>query len=219
MPSVKTSPTKEARPLAAAPPQRIWNLQRQLAGNLIPIVLSLPTAIYGLMYMVSHSEVMGKGFWIFESSPLIGWLAVNYLGLWGNSQLRHIMHERLLGMRPKITDKRYFVGMATPKHSAWLDPHEDVGFLILHPTKLEFYGDHIKTTMDKRDVTAIGFRANAHTLVGLGRWVSIEGRIGELHIRMKVELREKSTLLGNMLLSKGLKRKLQAWLKETEPQG
>jgi hypothetical protein len=194
--------------------QRVWTSARKLMGNLIPGLIALPTAIVGITFMVTRAEIIGRGFWMFCTSPLLGWLAMNWFGLNGNEAMKKEIALRLKAARPKLADPCMFVGIATPKYASLLDPHEDVGYLILYPERLEFYGDNINLSVDKRDISSIVFRANPHTLVGLGRWISIEGRVSEQPIRLQVELRERRTLMGNMMLSGSLKHRLVEWLRQ-----
>ena len=68
-----------------------------------------------------------------------------------------------------------FVGCATPTYAGWLDPHEDVGFLLMEGDRLVFHGDRLNLVMMKADIATVRYRPNVHTMVGLGRWVSVEG--------------------------------------------
>ena len=48
--------------------------------------------------------------------------------------------------------------------------------------------------------------------IGLGRWVSIETAVEGSHASLMVELRQQPTLLGNLLISRILHKKLSKWL-------
>ena len=182
-------------------------------GNLIPAMISSPFAVYGMWWMSARSQVMGLGFWLFAISPVAGWIGMNFFGLYGNRRMKRELLTFLMGLRPNLHAELFFVGIATPKYSSLVDPHEDVGFLILLPDRLEFFGDHLNLSVNRRSVLGVDFRMNPHTLVGLGRWVSVEGRIGEKNIRLQLEPREKQTLLGNLRFGKRLKGAIERWLK------
>jgi len=219
--------------------KHVWTSYPKIMGNLIPALIAVPFAVYGLTLMSSNGVVLGRGLWFFAGSPIVLWLAMNFLGLFRNGAMRSLLAARLTTLHPelgavlaprsiraespksgsknpksKIQNLPWFVGVATPKHTSLLDPHEDIGFLIVHPDRLQFLGDHLSLMVEKNDVSAVQFRMNPHTLVGLGRWVSVEGQSGGQRIRLQIEPRERSTLMANMLLSAKLKRTLQQWLKE-----
>lgn len=212
-------PTVERRkdPVAVAPTHRhvrVWTNQRKLMGNLIPGLLSLPPAALGLWWMYSRERIWGPGLLIFAVSPLLAWVLVNYLGLFGNESMKTALHKRLHAAKPRLADVHYFVGIATPKHASFLDPHEDIGYIVLHQDALEFFGDYLNLSIAKSQIVSVTFRPNIHSVIGLGRWVSVEGKMDERPIRLNVELREKPSLLGNLLLSKGLRDRIRSWMQE-----
>jgi hypothetical protein len=49
-------------------------------------------------------------------------------------------------------------------------------------------------------------------LLGLGRWISLEGVADGKPIRLLIEPRERPTLLGNLLFSKALAGRLRRWM-------
>ena len=67
--------------------------------------------------------------------------------------------------------------------------------------------------MNKDQIKGVRFRPNVHTMVGLGRWVSVEATAAGKPIRLLVEPREKRTMLGNKRYGKALRTRLEAWLK------
>ena len=196
----------------------VWTSQRRLLGNLIPALVVLPFAVAGLYLLwrdaQEKGDFLGWGLVVFAVAVPLGWLAVNFFGLYQNAAMRREMQQRLRRSREKVTSRRYFVGFSTPVFRSVIDAHQDVGYIILHPDKLEFYGDVIKAELRKDSIIGIRFRANPHTLLGLGRWISVEGLVNEAPVRMLMELRECATLLGNLRRSKALKQRLETWLKE-----
>src|SRR5688572_20969537 len=114
---------------------------------------------------------------------------------------------------PDPANAPVFVGMASPSYRSIIDPHEDVGFLIVQPDRLEYHGETMEIVLKRDEVQGILFRPNAHTLAGLGRWIAIEGRVGGKLVRLLIEPRERPTLLANLAYGKKLKERLESWLK------
>lgn len=164
--------------------------------------------------MITRGEILGLGLALFAVSPVLGWIATNYLGLFQNKKMKRELELRLRSSRQKLPSSRYFVGIATPTFKGLIDPHEDVGFLILHGDEIEFWGDSLNIIIAKQEIRDVRFRPNIHTLIGLGRWVSIEGEIGGKPVRLAVEVRDRSTLIGNLRRSKALRQRLLQWLGE-----
>ncbi len=214
MATVITNPRKVPTSAIIHPPKRVWTTGKKVMGNLIPALIALPVAAWGIAYMAAKSEIVGRGLVIFALAPIVAWMAMNFFGLYQNRQLKREIEGRLLSLRPQCRDPRNFVGIATPKYRSLVDPHEDVGLMILHADSMEFFGDRLNLTIPRQDIRSIGFRANPHTLVGLGRWVSIEGKIGAQAIRLQAELRDSGTLFGNFLRSGDFKRRLERWVRE-----
>jgi len=196
---------------------RLWTPSLKVMGNLIPAALATPFAGYGIWWMAASGQVGARGFWVFAMSPLVGWLAMNFWGLHQNQSLKTQLLKKLRITRPDVLQSPIcFVGIATPKYSSMLDPHEDIGYLILEADRLEFFGDHLNLSIAKKDISGIDYRPNPHSLVGLGRWVAVEGRVGDSRIRLQMEPRERRTLLGNLLFSRTLRRQIEGWLIEKE---
>lgn len=195
---------------------KVWTTSRKVVGNVLPLVLAAPALAMAI-------KVFGeKG----PSVELIVWIAAFMAAAWvflalfayvGNGGMKREIARRMHIERPFDRTARYFVGFARPTFKSALDPHEDVGFLVLHPERLEFWGGEHRISIKREDVTGIRFRANTHTLVGLGRWVSVEAVVEERPVRLLVEPREKWTLIGNLLFSRRLMRELMAWKGEGPP--
>ncbi len=181
-------------------------------GNLLPGLIAAPFALWGLFSMWQSGVILGKGLLWLSVTPVAGWIAVNFLGLYQNRIMHREMTLRLRSERPNPPYRRYFVGMATPAFRGLLDPHEDVGFLLVHPDKIEFFGERIRVEIHRPEIREIRIRPNVHTLIGLGRWVSIEAEVDGKQARLMVELRQRPTLLGNLLMSRTLLKKLRRWL-------
>lgn len=186
-------------------------------GNLVPIALSLPFAAVGVWRLLQTQDPYGDALVWIVAMPVVGWLSVNLFGHFENAAMREALRARLAREGVDLGQSRTFVGFARPGRSGVLDPHEDVGFLIVRPEEVEFVGEAQRVRVPRNAVVRIRFRPNIHTWVGLGRWVSVEGTLDDTPIRLLVEPRERSTLLGNRMFSKELRGQLQAWLEKKDP--
>ena len=190
---------------------KVWTTGRKWAGNLVPLLFALPFASWGVWTIVRDRAASPTGLVWLGLGILAGWVALSFFGFWGNATMRRLLAARLLpGEEP------WFVGFASPKFAGLLDAHEDVGFLILGKDELVFAGDSRRVELPKDCVARVVFRPNVHSLVGLGRWVSVEGVVKGQPVRMLLEPRQRPTMLGNLRLSGKLKAEIEAWRKGDE---
>lgn len=164
--------------------------------------------------MAIRGEVIGLGLWLLGAGTIFGWLAVNFFGLFENARMRTQLQRILIAKNETLTEP-IFVGFATPRYSSALDPHEDVGFLAITPDRLRFVSETRTVEVPKAAVTQVRLRGNVHTLLGLGRWVSVEGTIDGKPIRFLMEPREYRTLLANKGYAKRLAQRLNEWRVQT----
>jgi hypothetical protein len=190
----------------------VWTASRKWQGNLVPLALWLPPTLYGLVRMGSNAEVDPVGVGAVALGVVLGWLGTNFFGGLPNRRMRGQLQRILQAKRVEMGDEVWFVGFATPKFSSALDPHEDVGFLAIEPERLRFISERRELEIARGHVRGVRIRANVHTLVGLGNWVSVEGEIDGAPIRLLVEPRERPTLMGNLRLSRRLVRRLREWM-------
>ena len=183
-------------------------------GNFLPALFCLPLLGLGLLTFKPARPLDAPAIWLFIAFPIVGWVTLNFFGFYQNGYMRRELLRRLGLFGSKDQAKQFFVGVARPKFRSSLDPHEDVGFLVLKPDRLEFIGESVQVTFEKKDIRRIRTRANPHTWVFLGRWISIEGEAAGTPVRLLIEPREKATLLGNLLYSEKLKDELTAWAKK-----
>jgi hypothetical protein len=195
---------------------KVWTTWRKVAGNLLPLVLASPVLYFAVQEFSRSGASVNLLLWI-AAFIAAAWVLLALLGFFGNGAMRKEMGRRLHIERAFDKTPRFFVGFARPTYKSALDAHEDVGFLLLHPDRIEFWGSEVKVSIDRRDVTGTRFRPNTHTIVGLGRWVSIEAVVGEKPVRLLVEPRVKSTLFGNLIFSKKLLKAIQDWKAEGPP--
>jgi hypothetical protein len=180
-------------------------------GNLLPALICVPFLIVGLVKFKQSDPTASPAIWFLLGFPVVGWLSLNLLGFYQNSFMKRELARRLGLFGVKDLPEHYFVGIARPRFRSALDPHEDVGYLVLHPDRVEFLGESVQVGLDKKNVKRIRFRSNPHTFVLLGRWVSVEGEVGGTPVRLLIEPREKGTLLGNLFFSERLRERLDTW--------
>ena len=119
-------------------PSTVWTSGRKWAGNLLPLLFWLPPTAYGLGRMGLRAEIDDFGVSMVALGVILGWLATNWFGAMPNRAMRGQL-ERILKVKGEdLGSATWFVGFATPRYSSALDPHEDVGFLLLEPTRIRF---------------------------------------------------------------------------------
>ncbi len=186
-------------------------------GNLVPAIVWLPCTAVGAFVMGRSGRILGLGLLLLFGAQIAAWLTLNWTGLFDNKRMRRALLAELEVVKPQFRGFQAFVGFASPSHSSLLDPHEDVGFLLLTPNTLEFFGDAKTVVIRRSQIFGVRFKPNVHSLVGLGRWISIEGRLDGKPFEMMLEPRDRDTLLGNLLLGTALKDRIDNWLKRNEP--
>lgn len=196
-----------------AVPGPIWNARRKWMGNLLPALLYVPPVVFGVYWMASRTEVDAVGLGSIAAGLVVGWIALNFLGLFESPRMRRELQSVFRDKGESVPDDAVFVGFASPAYRSALDPHEDVGFLVLGADMLEFRGERHHLRIPKASVRRVGFRMNPHTLLGLGRWVVVEGQIDKKDVRLQIEPREKRTLLGNRRFSRQLADRIRTWAK------
>lgn len=186
----------------------IWTNWRKFAGNLFPgMVWAIPTT-WGILGVVKTGQYLGQGLAGVVIGVIAGWISTNFFGLYQNRKMRRELEE-VIDDGLEGHGKKYFVGLSEPGGGSAFDPHDRVGFLVLEKEQLRFVDDVDVLELPRAGIVSIRFRPNIHSLLGLGRWVAIEGA----DKTWLVEPREKRTLIGNKRFSKGLKRELEFWKK------
>lgn len=193
----------------------LWTPGRKLASNLLPTAAMLPVGV-ALAAAWPREGLSPKVLLLAAAFPAVGWAAVGLLGLAGNGGLRREMERRLDRTIPGCRDPRMFVGFAGPGYRSALDPHEEVGWLLVRPDGLELFGDASRVWLRRDEVAAVGLAPNAHTWLGLGGWVAVEGESGGNPVKLLVEPRERATHFGNLALRKALAAQLAHWARTGE---
>lgn len=192
--------------------RKVWTTERKLFGNAVPALVSVPFAVGGGLLYARTGQLSAWSFALLCAFPIFGWIGLALCGSTGNREMRAAIAHAMNKAFPELSAAPLFVGFARPAFRSVLDAHEDVGFLIIQPDRLTFFGETIRATLGRSEITAIRLRPNIHTWVGLGGWISIEGVSEGRPIRMLIEPRRHSTMLGNAMERKRLLSELQRWL-------
>lgn len=191
----------------------IWTTAKKWQGNLVPAILSLPFAAGGLYLYRPENPLDLLPIGLLAAFPVVGWFCLNAFGLWGNDQMRAQLGRIYGRERGQKSDQMIFVGYAKPGFRDALDPHQGIGFLIIHPDHLELYGETEQITIPKSVIKGFSLRRNMHSALFLGGWLVIEAGENTLFI----EPREKISLRGNRKYRGILKQELEKWKASNQP--
>jgi hypothetical protein len=188
----------------------VWSTARKVVANIVPLAALVPLA--ATLAVLWPTEGPGlRVVALCAAFPVVGWLAVGLLGMVGNGAVRREMERRLDRALPGCRDSRMFVGFAGPGHRSALDPHEEVGWLLVREDALELVGDRTRTLVPRCRVRAVRRAPNSHTWLGLGGWVAIEWEAEGSPALALVEPRESPTHFGNRPLGRDLASQLDEW--------
>lgn len=194
---------------------QVWTTGRKVAGNLLPFLIASPLLGWGAWKMVQAREVSNEGLAWCAAGIVALWLGVNFFGLFRNGSLKRALMLRLKASVYDAPEDPFFVGFARPAFKSALDPHEDIGFVLLYPDRIEFFGDRNTISLPKSCLTGVRMRPNPHSWALLGGWVSVEGVLEKETVRMLFEPRERSTLWGNRGLRRELMKKVKGWMERS----
>ncbi len=191
----------------------VWSSYRKWMANLLPLLCWVPFAVGGIVLFQEGLRTLAFVAWALV--PLAGWFGINLFGLYQNEAMKRELHS----LRPADAKLVRFVGIATPRHRSLLDAHEDVGWLILEEDSLRFVGERKRIQLAKNEIRSVRFRPNVHSLLGLGRWIAIEGTHEGKRFLLRVEPREHKTLRANRKEGARLLDELRAWLAQGAVRG
>lgn len=214
MPEIHTAPETRTAPS----PPRVWTPGRKLLGNVIPFLAAAPVLAAGLWRTLVENATYGEAAVWLAAFVAALWMAANFLGLYKNASMKRALRRRLEASIPakELPADPYFAGFARPAYRSLVDPHEDVGFLLLHDDRVEFFGDADRYVLPKSCLTRVVLRPNPHSWAFLGGWVSVEGVLEGKPVRMLLEPREKNVLFANRSLREVLRKRIQDWLDPKE---
>ena len=144
---------------------------------------------------------------------ILGMVAVNRFGFFENERMKRQLEIQLRARGEFPKSNPIFVGFARPDFSSMIDPHEDVGFLVLRANNIVFVSETKTLDLEKSTVKSVRFRPNVHSVFGLGRWISIETTTEAGPSRWLIEPREKRTLRQNLRFGRSLKSDIEKWIK------
>lgn len=125
--------------------------------------------------------------------------------------MRRAQERELMSIDDKLPEPRMFVGMATAGFSSVWDPHEDVGFLIVERETLRFVGESKRFELSRSAIKSARLAPNAHSWLGLGGWVALNGIVDNKPIQLLLEPRDRDNLLANRRLRPALRAALDQW--------
>lgn len=140
------------------------------------------------------------------------WLAQNYMGLAGNSTLRKRLRDRLLADETCDPSGADFVGFAPGERlRVWQgDTDRDVGFLLMNPDALVYYGDEFEWTLPRESIDHIDL---APTEPGMRRILIRWHAPREAGRTLSLESRDAPCLSRARTATLGLHHRLRAWWK------
>lgn len=192
---------------------KVWTLQRQIMGNLWPVLVSLPFTALGLWLIYQESNLLSRWLGLVVLGGIVAAVSLNWLGCLDNARMKAEFLEAYRARVGSLKGEKFFVGFAQPGFSSLLDPHQDIGFLSIDQDQIDFVGELFQVRLARKDCVSVSFRPNPHSLLGYGGWICIEGKQSGTPFRLQIEPREKSTLIQNKKLAHAVKKRLEAWLK------
>ncbi|MEQ1823281.1 MAG: hypothetical protein ABL949_12280 [Fimbriimonadaceae bacterium] len=196
-------------PAALAKP--VWTFRRQLMGNLIPLIIPTPIGLAGIAIILIRPNALALGIATILASGFIGWICLSLWGLFENRKIKQEMTWRFRHANLPIAQRRYFVGVASPGFKGILDPHEDVGFLLVYADRLEFFGEKTNFKVARADVSEIAKQPNIHSFVFLGGWISVRGTLNKVPVELRFEPRIHQSLLANKIAAPKIAKRLRTW--------
>lgn len=179
-------------------------------GNLIPLIFSAPLMVMAFQSATQFGPTRDTFKWL-GLFLLVGHVSTALFGLIGNGGLKTAVGRLLHVDRPFVKEEKWFVGFASPTYKGALDPHEDLGFLILHKDNLEFFGETKRIKIKATEIERIRFKWNIHSFLLLGGWICIEGSREGQKYRLLLEPRVSWTHWANALAIGPIKERLIQW--------
>lgn len=189
-----------------------WSDFRKWMSNVLPLAACVPFPIAGY-YFDSQGKALISIICYAATLPAL-WLGINFLALFQNSQLKTALRRKLEAVHPEQMGKAVFAGFSRPNAASGIHLHEDVGWVMMDDDAIRFLGERSQYDLSKQMVKNVRFGANWNTLLGLGRWVIVEGTESGKRIQMRFEPRERPTMLANLFYGKTLLNRIREWAKK-----
>jgi hypothetical protein len=185
---------QEAKPI-------LWTFGAKIVPNVLPLLVGLPFWVGAIV--LARRGIVADAVEIAAFGLVICAVSLNWLGLFGNDVLREKCIRNLNPAPGSI-----FVGISRPGFKNALDPHEDIGFLSFEADRLIIQGERIRMEIPRMSDLKFGFAPNPHTVLGLGRWLDLDGG-RDFHIH--IEPREERSLRANRALGTKMIGRLRKW--------
>lgn len=180
------------------PKSHFWSHRAKWVGNIAPMAAGIPFFVIGFfLALKDHHFGIPSLTWLLLG-VLTPAVALNWLALVGNEALKsdfYARHSR--AFIHDSTEQSLFFGAATEGFKSWLDPHEDIGFLTLSDRSIHFYGEKLHFEIKGMDIKGLGWKANPHSLLGLGGFISLTWSQGHEIKTTYLESRDKKSLSAN----------------------
>jgi hypothetical protein len=193
------------RAVQRADSRRIWTTRRKLIANILPLACGAP-----FLVAAGRLWIIGWGWYavaLAATSLLVSAVSLNWHGLAGNSAMKRELRARL-----KPDSGAVFVGFSGQDYFDILDPHEDLGFLQIEAESLVISGESTTVSFKRTPRLMLKFGFNPHSVLGLGRWLVIQGTSEAGPLTLMVEPRELGSLRANRALGGKLKKQIETWI-------
>jgi hypothetical protein len=196
-------------PRDPTPMKPVWTTYRKLMGNLIGMAAMAIVVVAG--FGLGYGSTFGEKAAIVLVALVVGLIVFHYTGLFQNARMRTAMAKRAERLPEWEGAERFFVGYATRGYAGALDPHEDVGWLLLSPDELVFEGERYRFRYPRRGIGRVGRSFGVHSLVGVS-WVSAiavadDGAAASL----RFESRDADHIFSLRRANLRLRKSLQVW--------
>lgn len=205
------SKTKAKLVSPAALTKPVWTFRRQLLGNLIPLILPGPIGLVGIGLVLARPASFWLGIGLILLACVSGWFSLSYCGLFENQKMKLEMTWRFRHAKLPAAQRRYFVGVASPGYRGVLDPHEDVGFLLIYPDRLEFFGEKASFQLPRDAMSQISRKVNIHSFVFLGGWIAVRGVLNGKEVELRIEPRIYQSMWSNRRAAAKIMKRLNSW--------
>lgn len=187
---------------------RIWNLRRQIFGNLIPLMLGV---LGSLLTWVLLSRLATSTIVTNVSSGIAfilgAYFGINRFGFYENSQMATELMKRLAKELPSESEPLMLIGLVYDRPATVFDAHAEVGFMLLSPGGLKIWTED--RTLDFQVVASKVSRGfNIHALIGLGGWIRLDWENSS--IPLLIESRQFPTMFRSKIATQHLYQKMRA---------
>lgn len=179
-------------------PPRIWNIRRQLLGNLVPLLFGIAAGLVFFKLALVVRVVIGIA---------AGILGVN---LWGFYENKKIDRE----LRNLTRSEGELIGFVYKVPAGMLDAHAEIGILSIDDDQLQVVTEKGGIVLRRDDIVGLNRRRNIHSILFLGGWIVLELKNGS---DFRFESRMFNTMHMSKLRTDQLFLELALWQAEKSP--